>query len=619
MKKKTLPLLFTSLLVIGACTSTQSISSKQKDKSSSDSLESSVYSSDSSIDGPYYVYSETNINIYRDADKPDKTMRVRFYRDMSHVPYVTVTAFFKEFFNTELVVSLDGSAHTYKKNTAASAYFGFDANKQTFFAYELSEFNTHPDFKEVTGESFIHFVDYQQTDPELTTIDLNKYSIPIHEEGDEIYAPLTFLSQLAGGYSLYNVAYNGKDIYVIDYDAALFDEPRTPDYYTNYYEILSNIYTERPADLANYVYNELCLVFDNFRGDTVQLVFGEDKLKVKGLNGILETEYPALKTYLLSTDKSEYYVGINALFAGLYDGGHTGELSRFGAYNNSVNANKTQSFNSLVVEMNGRSDEKSRVRSSVVLTKSLLNVSGYFYYQYDEPSKTAYIGFNGFDYDTVGWDNYYKGIGEIPVDTDSYAYVRNKFYQAKADGALNVVLDVAANGGGDSYAYAGIVGLCNGATSSLSLNDTFNKYRMDEYYGIDINLDGKYDQEDVEEANSFNFNIGVLTSAYSFSCANLFPSAMKDLGFKILGQRSGGGSCAINIKTTGDGLMYVHSSYFSLTDRQGNNIDGGILADYPIDIGINYDIQYGDTYLYDYSLFYDFTTVGNYLSNAYSS
>ena len=617
MKNKVLPLLFATLLTLGACTS---INQSSVEKSSSITDESSESSSDKSIDGPYFVHSETDINIYRDADKADKTMKVRFYREMPHVPYVTVTAFFKEFFNTDLEISVLNHNHTYMKNALATSYFGFDAEANTFFAYGLSDFNNHPDFKEVTGESFINFVNYQQTDPVLTTIDLNKYSIPIHEEGDEIYAPLTFLSQLAGGYALYNIAYNGKDIYVIDYSAELFDEPRTPDYYTNYYEILSNVYTERPADLANYVYNELCLVFDNFRGDTVQLVFGEDKLKTKGLNGILETEYPELKAYLLSRDKNEYYVGINALFAGLYDGGHTGELSRFYEYNHAINVNTNQSFNSLLKEANERSDERALIKTSVVLTKSQLGVSGYFYYKYDEPSKTAYIGFNGFDYDATGWDNYYKGIGEIPVETDTYAFIRDKFYQAKEDGAINVVLDVAANGGGDSYAYAGIVGLCNGSKSSLSLNDTFNKYRMDEYYGIDINLDGKYDQEDVEEANKFNFNIGVLTSSYSFSCANLFPSAMKDLGFKIIGQRSGGGSCAINIKTTGDGLMYVHSAYFSLTNQQGDNIDGGIEVDYPIEIGYNQDIQSWDSYLYyDYSLFYDFATVGNYLSNAYIS
>ena len=45
----------------------------------------------------------------------------------------------------------------------------------------------------------------------------------------------------------------------------------------------------------------------------------------------------------------------------------------------------------------------------------------------------------------------------------------------------------------------------------------------------------------------------VETSCSSFSAGNEFPFMMKDAGYKILGEPSGGGSCAIMMNTTDDG------------------------------------------------------------------
>ncbi len=62
-------------------------------------------------------------------------------------------------------------------------------------------------------------------------------------------------------------------------------------------------------------------------------------------------------------------------------------------------------------------------------------------------------------------------------------------------------------------------------------------------YDVDRNLDGKFDEKDKDV--KINLNVGVLTSNYSFSCANMFPAMMKDYGVALIGQQSGGGSCCV--------------------------------------------------------------------------
>ena len=175
----------------------------------------------------------------------------------------------------------------------------------------------------------------------------------------------------------------------------------------------------------------------------------------------------------------------------------------------------------------------------------------------------------------------------------------------------NIVFDLTSNGGGNTGAVMGLVGLLNEGKADFIYNNTVSMFRSTEHHLIDINLDGKWDDKDVLEAKKFDFNIGVLTSEYSFSAANLFPSLLKEFGYKIIGSQSGGGSCAVSRAVTSDGLDYVHSSYLCLGNKTGENIDSGVPVDYFID--------YHDDEGYYYPLsYFDCNITGNYLSNAYN-
>lgn len=560
------------------------------------------------VEEPEYSYNDKEVNLYRKAGAIDKRITLRFFDEQPHIPYIEVPIYFKEFFNTTLTMKKSGNSRIF--SISNDIYLGFNPIKQTFFSKGLISFNNHPDFASSTTKLFIFTKSIESTSEVEKVIDLSKYSIKLY--GD--YVPFSFLSCISGGLALYDVSYNGKDVYVLDSGGQLGEQTNPSSFGDEYESVLMNN-EERYQDLAQYNYNELCFVFDNLRGYTEQLIFGDENLLSLGLNKLLEQHAPKIKEYLLSSDKDKYFDGLYALFKGLYDGGHTGILysNSSGVYGSIMNSAHDEDFAGLENIVSGRSNEKNKAYRSAYLSRlSKFNVSASTYYKFDDNTKTAYIGFNSFDVDYSGWDNYYKNNGVIPVNTDTYAFVRNKFYQALNDNAKNVVLDLTTNGGGNSFALEGIVGLLNKGHSTFRSLNTFNNYKINENHLIDINLDGKCDQLDVDECAKFNFNVGVLTSSYAFSCGNLFPSVLKDLGYKIMGEKSGGGSCAILYQTTADGIQYVHSSYLCLVDANGKNIDGGVEVDFPIShSAVSADRE-------DYSSFYNFQIASNYLSSAYN-
>ena len=587
-------------------TSTSTTSSTTSRSSSSPSSSSS--SSSSWPSDKLYIDKQVNANHKSHVKCPDSTT-LRYYKDTPNVPYISVDKYYKEFFRTELDIVRENN-NTLRYSLPSGSYFAFDYTNDVFTSNDLVAFSDHPDFVSSTSKIFIQDkLNTTKSQPEIGTINLAKYSINVYFDDEDVYAPLTLLSSFSGSVAVYNIAYNGEEIFILDW-YEMMGEQTTPDSYSNYYTKIDDLTEARPVDLANYVYNELCMSFDSYRGYTKQMVFGDELFQTLGLDGLLEQHHPKIKQYLLSADKEKYYQGLEALFAGLYDGGHTYLPNGSNAYERAKSkASSVSEFNILLNKAENIYNKQAITYYSFYFDRPIGGRS--YYYYHPEGSETAYIGFPQFRVDYEGWDDYYKGLGPAPTNGDSFGFVLSRFKRAKQEGVKNIVIDICSNGGGDSYANIGLLSLLNGGVGFDCSKDTFNKYDMVDEYIVDINLDGKYDEQDKEAAKSFDFNIGILTSYYSFSCANFFPACAKELGIKILGQKSGGGSCSICSQTTADGIPFIRSNFLMCSNRAGDNIDGGVPVDYPI--------EYGDQYAryYDVSPFYDIDAIGLYLSNAY--
>ena len=150
--------------------------------------------------------------------------------------------------------------------------------------------------------------------------------------------------------------------------------------------------------------------------------------------------------------------------------------------------------------------------------------------------------------------------------------------KAEADPEVeNFIVDITSNGGGSADIVMAMTSLIMGK-SYLSYDNPLTKQRSIVEYEVDRNFDGIFDEKDKDV--HYNLNFGVLTSDISFSCGNLFPSMLKDNGIPVIGEKSGGGSCAIQAMCTADGFCFQISSFRSrLNTLAGENIDGGIVPD----------------------------------------
>ena len=202
-----------------------------------------------------------------------------------------------------------------------------------------------------------------------------------------------------------------------------------------------------------------------------------------------------------------------------------------------------------------------------------------------DENKTAIIRFNSFVVDDNGWEAYYgtnpttsPDPALVSLPNDSIGTFYKSFYAIEnepqyARNVKNVVIDIATNTGGESAVLQFLLNyMIDSKDSSLLTLDVISGGKKILTARSDLNLDGKIDSNDKKK--SYNFLI--FTSLMSFSCGNAMPAICADNGIKIIGQKSGGGSCVVRLACTADGFPYQYSGLERISRKDWSNVEDGI-------------------------------------------
>ncbi len=538
-------------------------------------------------------YTEKALPVVRDKVDTTETATVRFYEDLPHVPYMSVTDFYNRFYlaGTDMTEGMsfkrDGSVYTVTNFLGDKAVF--DVDTDTVVIYDMKRF-IEPAHDLLLTESGGYDPDYpfaktrHVTDPaEATPKAFTLANYDIHLRGDDtgVYAPLPTLADIFASAGGYYVVYVGEKIYIKDVLGLIQKEnamENDPDY-------IPAVKADRAEDLAKFTYNELCLSLDLWHGKPGQ-EFIHDDLVNETLDKVLSTKYPAIKEKLLATDFLTFYTGLNELYHGLlFDGGHTGigavviqldelELSRSIMYDV-----MDKEYGRSYYEFNYGMDER---KTQCKEAREALYNGDY----YAEQGDTAIIRFDHFIVDNDGWKAFYAGTGERPLITlddegnetwEAIGTVLSGLERAAQNPAIkNIIIDDTCNGGGEDTALLAIEWLLTGVGYVRDRDEMTSQYNT-KYQDFDMNFDGVFDDKDVSPYTGYNY--GVLTSKCSFSCGNNFPWFMHEHGAMILGEQSGGGACAIRMSGVGGmDMRNSAASSIGVTD-EGGSIDNGCPVD----------------------------------------
>ena len=547
-------------------------------------------------------YIEKDLPIFRD-ELTNETISVRYYDDMPNVPYVGIKEYYDRFMEDSLsdvkeTMSVEKSGSTYfLKNPYGEAEIDVNIDvlsSDDFVAFTnlMSLTQAGMDNGYSDGIPYVRVKAIEREGDASAALDFGRYGIDIREGDGDVYFPESTLSDIFSDLAYHLSVCNGETFYFFQGGVESIADI-DPDYAKPIMAKLDKDFN-RPEDLAEFAYSELLFSIENFYGMPGRAIVNDDMAEV-GLEEALK-EYGAAgeKTLELLKSRSfpEYLFGYQNLQYFLNDGGHTivSYTDLGNAENDEINDAVTklsEEYGSMFSEAWDESSQRNGAGAHY-LARIQLQDSAYGEEKYIKSGDTAvYVldSFMGFNMDAL--KSYYEGKGKKPtsktVSGDDILHLQEALEDADRDPAIkNFVIDCSNNTGGSLDEVAMLCSMITGQREiSFNMINTLTGQKITETYEADTNMDKSFDEKD--QGKPYDLNFAVLTSASSFSCGNAFPSFMKDAGYMVMGEQSGGGSCAVMVQTTGEGITYRMSSYRALlTDKNWENIDDGI----PVDVDL---------------------------------
>ncbi len=404
---------------------------------------------------------------------------------------------------------------------------------------------------------------YQRYGDEVV-LDAGAYGIDFVSDGKACYMPLQTLSDVLLASKYVNVFYNGKEVFYVKYGD--LHNPLTKEL-TPIGELFSSVEKGKISEaMAKFNYAELCLAFDTLYG--LREVHGfrnfDDLAKRVGA-----------REALMSTDPNVADTALYTIVKLHLDDLHS-DWQRFSPFSD----DGLQQYAEENIGL-GRSDlsfQQQMVRFYRARMKAFPDgVPGY-----QEIGNTAYITFDSFAPIPDGV-NYYE-TAPTAENTDTIGLLIYAYSQIMRENSPieNVVLDLSFNSGGDSDTAVFTLGAFLG-DAYASVTNTLSGALATGVYNVDLNLDGKFDENDWGLRNKKRF---CLISSNSFSCGNLVPNIFKNSHqVTLIGQTSGGGSCMVLPMTTVYGTFFQISGYSRLAFTKNGSfydIDRGAEPDFPI-------------------------------------
>ena len=563
-------------------------SSGEEQTSSQEEVSSISESNSESIDDGFVVSSasffkaEEKDNDFVPVKKSD--LEYGYFLEQPQIVYMDLGVALKETYGKEVPVEEKDGEYIYSCPLGAS--FKVDPASDTITLHDYDKnnlFSVAYDFPLglIDSSYAAKYVDNKGSvfhSNDDVTLNLAGYNLDIGEHDGKAYLPFSLVSSLVFTPAYYSsVSWNGTAFYLNDLvNGAISLSGPSTSYATSYYSG-KNSETKKEPYFIEYNANSLFFFLDHFYG------FRDERFVP--FSDYLQLNRPEVYEGLFSADEKTYVEAVNILMENVIGDGHTnarGATSTFGEGKVAVSGNKSDRTNKMMEDSN----DCHTKRFEAGVSPNVVRYNG----------KTAILSFDGFEHANTVLSN--DNIAQYAKDNkDTFALFSNAMKEITAHGGIeNVIFDVTCNGGGDSNGLIPATGIMDREFVSVQY-DPLTKAHSEIHYQIDTNLDGVYDENDGYKGQ---YKFYILTSAYSFSCANMFPFFAKTNGFaKIIGETSGGGACVVSFESTADGKPFRISGNIRSGEKDKPSVhdDAGVKVDFALEREHFYDDAYLNTFV----------------------